>query len=490
MELVELGQGDAILRIPRDPAGVVLVDTEVGWHAASPGAEFEENGAGSLPALPGAVFWIADSDYEGARVLEKAQARRTVRIRCRTWLRTDIETMTFEWGLDRLEPGARAARLAAIVDRILALSLEGSRISSLSGTRSDSALKSLIEGSPSLATGLRHVMGPGLDAATPDQPEVTPLLEDALRAGAHALLRPEDGEIRLDCTFPRFGHALRSCAVRVPARGTWKKACLSGDMLTAEHMKRLNDLDLPVLVRARPVPRRSAAPGFIDAWTRSPHDWMRTCYTLEEVLILSEHFDFQGPTAVAGPGWTDTISGGFLKDLEVAAGTTDVAHAAWSAGIVAENILCGALRTIRRRDGSGESSICPEAVWVAMEDRRLMLPAIAALETCGGRVTSGYAGRITVIAPDEPEILSSLVHAAGDLGLVFPMATLRDMAARGVHAMPQASVPPGTSRGEALLLAAMRARSRNAMWRLDSLLDLPQSERRMAFHSLLDPKER
>ena len=310
--------------------------------------------------------------------------------------------------------------------------------------------------------------------------QVKKRVSEALSYGVSRIQEREvrDGEIKITCHIPRLSHALRVTAGRVPAAGKWQKADLKGDEPFEARLKELQALDRPVMVVAK-VKDRGAPHDYFQSWVRPNNKAIRRIsYTLEEVVALQPHATFEDYSVIVGPDWRQSVTGKMMGALERVAGGRRVAAVSWSANVAAENILCGGFRRLR-----GTENLPPECVWLSAQDRLLMIRPVQALLDCGATLVSAYAGNITVKMPADPELLTSFVQTAWAAGLHLPIEMVRKMQELGVE-VPFDPQSFGGAPEDVILGQLQHRGQRNAMWRLDEILETPARERADAFAAI------
>lgn len=109
-----------------------------------------------------------------------------------------------------------------------------------------------------------------------------------------------------------------------------------------------------------------------------------------------------------------------------------------------------------------------------------MVPAIEALVEVGASLVSAHYGNITIRAPLDIELLMLIVNAAWENGLILPLESVELLRQMGVPIPVEPSLFGGND-VDYLLSAVVHRRQRNALWSLDSIMDLPSEDRARQF---------
>lgn len=486
--LTDLDQDDQTsIETIRDPVGILLLD-EAGWSAVSVKAGFSESGSGSPTGLHGAMSWVTNCSFDVMKGIRMTMGRSDVRLKTSDWFKPDLDEMIEDWGGDRFSRARRAEMLAKAVDRIMRLSYEMIRTyAGLSPTR-EQALLNMVERSASLATGLRMVLGPQMERSLSTEKRLTVATYSAMKFGAFVL---EDStlheeEVLLRLRPPRLAYAEQVLSRPVPAPGKWQQARLDdGDLLTEETIRKLQSLDRPILVTARILPVKGKEDPLLATWTiPTGHGFVRKTYTLEEVVEMSPAYRFHDVMVMVGPGWAAPAAAGLLSALKSACGVDQLAHASWSAGVVAENVLCGAMRSGRAPRGENEGVITPESVWVGAHDRIAMRPLVAALQGFGMTLMGGYAGGIRFKAPQDPELISAAMNAGWELGLHGQIGLIRRVREMGGEIVSDRSLFGG-AKGTILAPFLTQSMRFGSLWKIDEIIELSPEKRADALLHLL-----
>lgn len=494
LELSDIGKEEAVsFKVLRDPVGVILILDEGGWHASSPDGEVQLSGPGLPDDLPAGHLWFVNQRFNQAQTLQNGQSRRDIRIRGQDWFRSDLNDIMAEWSLHSVAPAQRSIMMSKILTRVIDLSMDtvravrtSSRMTGKKEVMKDAQVLQSVERAPSLGTGFRNVIGTVLDASVPKEAKLDQLMMNAMRFGGYIGEMQEFSEDEITIRFrrPRFAHALEVAAARVPAPGRWQKARVSEDVLSEETIDEIIALGKPALIAGKPVPKQGQEDAFLTSWTRNQgHGWSRRSYTIDEVIVMRDYFSFRSPEVLVGSSWQHSSLSVALEHMAEMCGTPALAHTSWSAGLVAENLLCGWFRP-GRKTGKGEDCVAPESVWLAANDRILMRDAITRLTDVGASVFGAYAGEIRVRAPRDPEILTLIMNTAWEAGLITPISTMADLKSMGVE--PDTDMANfGGSQAPAILARFMQRGAIGPLWKIDEIIELEPEARGSAFQKLL-----
>jgi hypothetical protein len=400
----------------------------------------------------------------------------------------DLDEMLEEWAADRYGALRKAEILAKSVDRVIRLSYEAVRIyAGLSPTK-EQALFNMIERSGSLATGFRLALSAEMERDLPSERKISGATFSAMKFGAFVLEDSSlnEDEIMVRLRPPRFSYAESVLSKRVPANGKWQQAKIDdAETLTEDHIRGLKELDRPVLVTARVQAIRGAEDPFLATWTiPGGQGIVRKTFTLEEVVEMSGAYRFFTPMIMVGPGWKPTAASSLLEAVASSCGTRSLAHASWSAGIVAENVLCGAMRNGRVPRGKTDGVTSPESVWIGAHDRIAMRPLIDALSGFGMTLMGGYAGGVRFKTSRDPEMLSGVINAAWEIGLHAQMGLVRQVREMGGEIIADGNLYGGD---KAQIIAPLFTQSGRTgpLWKIEEIIDLSPEERASAFSKLI-----
>lgn len=481
IELTDIEEDDDIAPEPaRSRVGCLIMDDDGGWTAVCPGLDHRSEGQGPFDSLPTEALWLINRDYKTVRPLQ--DAHRDAKLKLSGWMRVALEDMPREWGIDDITAPANAEAAASILDRVLKMSFETARKSAASTLRQDADIHASIERSPSLATGLRNLFNSEMESSVPEDAKVRKRIAEALGYGVSRLeeFTVREGEFMLHCRVPRLSHALRVTAHEVPSAGKWQKASIPEGEPLDDKIADLRALGKPVMVVANVKERPGMSHEYFSSWVRPNNKAIRRIsYTLDEVVALLPWFTFEDYSIIVGPGWRKSVTGRMVSSLIDVAGGRDVASSSWSVNAAAENVLCGGFRKL-----SGSENLSPECVWLTAWDRMEMINPIQSLMDCGATLVSAYAGGLTVKVPEDPEMIAMAVNAVWEAGLHLPIGTVRQLMGMGIEPPFDPTAYGGAP--EDLILGQISNRGqRNAMWRLDEIMDEHMDSRAATFAAIL-----
>lgn len=484
IRLTDLDQDDTTpIEMMRDPIGVLLTDDE-GWSAVSLKAGFAESGTGAPAGLPGAMSWITNKPYDLVSGVRMTIGRPDVRLRANDWIKPDLDEMIEDWAGHRLSRPKRAELLAKMADRIMRLSYEAVRAYADLSLSKEQALLDMMEKTGSLASGFRIVLSADMEKDLTGERRLSGATYSAMKFGAFVREDSacEEDEIVVRLRPPRFPYAEAVLSRPVPSAGKWQQARLeNADVLSDEHIRGLRELDRPVLISAR----SQAIPGKEDpqlsSWTvPTGQGFVRKTYTLEEVSEMAGSYRFHTPLVMVGPGWRKPSAADLLKAVRSSCGLDELAYASWSAGVVAENVLRGAMGNARPPKGKTLAITNPQSVWIGAHDRILMRPLVDALRPFGVTWMGGYAGGLRFKTSRDPEMLSALVNAAWEMGLHAQMGLLKRVRALGGEILCERELYGGDA-AHALGPLLTQSVLVGPLWRIDEMIELDPERRADAF---------
>ena len=481
IELTDIAEDDDIAPEPeRSRIGCLIMDDDGGWTAVCPGLDHRSEGRGAFDALPSEALWLVNRDYQTVRLHQ--EANRDVKLKLSGWMRIALEDMPREWGIDDISVASNAEAAASIFDRVFKMSLETARKNAATTMRSDGEIHAAIERCPSLATGLRNLFNSEMESSVPEDGKVRKRISEALSYGVSRLqeFNVAEGEVMLHCRVPRLSHALRVTNHEVPSAGKWQKASIPEGEPLDDKIADLRALEKPVMVVAIVKERPGIPHEYFSSWVRPNTKVIRRIsYTLDEVIALLPWFTFEDYSIIVGPGWRKPVTGRMVSNLIDVSGGRGVASSSWSVNAAAENILCGGFRKL-----SSSESLSPECVWLTAWDRLEMTRPIQSLLDCGATLVSAYAGGIIVKVPEDPEMLALAANAVWEAGLHMPIGTVRQLMSMGVEPPFDPTAYGGAP--EDLILGQISNRGqRNAMWRLDEIMDEHTDKRAEIFSAII-----
>ncbi|MEP3669094.1 MAG: hypothetical protein ABJN42_20400 [Roseibium sp.] len=469
---------DEAEEMPEEPVmsdiGVIFFDQTGAWHAENPGRETSLSSIGPVNQLdPG--LWLSDMSF--AEVRGMTQGLRRVTMKADGWIRMSMPQLLGSWGLNTISKDASVKMAGKVIDRIFRLSQEVIFKECLRSNQDESAVILQLERASSLATGITGAHNTQLRKGRPSEKRAQDHIDNTFQLGIYVPGRKivEEGTMLLQFSMGRLSHAINVASAPVPAPGAWQIATRGDDVGHMEFLQEIRKLEKPAIFRSVITPDSVMTPDYIEMFLHSGRQQgkQRTRYLGEEILAIDGMMPIEIEQVIVGPGTMKSSTSALLQDLVEVCGGMRAAAASWSAGIVAENILNSAFRSVRGSD-DGTS---PEAVWLAARDRVLMLPIITALCSTGADLVSAQSGQITVRIPEDPEMLIPLMHVAWECGLHLPLDEIQMLAELGVP-IPSEIETFGGNDVDYFLSAVAHQGRRNAMWALDGVMDSPQSERK------------
>lgn len=482
IELTDIDPDTELKRAPVLPDfGVVLIRGDE-WAAACPARAIKTSGTGLPEDLEHGVFWLVDLQYNEAYALQRSQVRPDAMVRSGDWIRTPLSEIVSEWALDEASIDVAADRVAAIVSRVVSLCIEAT-MASIPAAFEGVDINLEIKRSISLSNALRAIFTESKQVTMPEEPFIQSLMKEAIRFGGfmRKVGDTDTDGIRFSFGRSRWTHAEEILRIRVPSEGKWQRANIDTPRLTAEHLSELQGLGKPILVSATLRPLGDVEDEFVTSWTKSGGKTIqRPTYTLEEIAVIMNYFQVVNPVITVGPGWAPSLGTCILDGLLQVCENSSLAWLSYSAGLAAENIASA----VFRMKGRSEASPLPEAVWCSAQDRLALRSVVSDLTDCGAMIEGGYIGQVRINAPKDPEILTILMNAAWELGLVAPMTKLKEVAALGGDIPTDPSIFGGAESGRTLAMLLQRGQ-RNSLWAVDSIVDLGAGSRAAGLEKLL-----
>ena len=465
---------------PFSNVGVIFFGEDGRWYARRHGTDFSATGEGVPQRLePG--LWVADMGYDEVRAISKEM--RALTMRSDSWLKLSIDQIRTAFGLNGRPLDQSLPIVSTIAHRVFHLAQEALRdnLAELR-YRAPQEFQNNLERSASLATAVATVNAPAVSRTASAEKRVIDHFTRTYQAGMYIPGRkePPEGHINLAFHFPRLSYARKVTEAEVPESSIWQVASRKDSQDVAEFVDNMCKTGRPAIYKAVCQPGEIPVPEHIQVFANglnsSMGDTHRTRFIHEEVKLLSRYYKVSVEGVVAGNGWCPSATGRLIHSLEDMAGGRDAAHASWSVGLAAENILASALRS-GRKEAPGQTA---EAVWIAARDRAAMIPAIEALVEMGASLISAHYGNITVRTPLDIELLMLVVNAAWENGLVLPLDSVEQLRQMGVPIPVEPSLFGGND-VDYLLSAVVHRRQRNALWSLDGIMDLPSADRARQF---------
>ena len=479
--------------------GVLLSGENGEWHSFRPGSNFLKSGTGMPQKLePG--FWVSDMAFDEVKAI--ARSLPGVTLRSDGWLRMTTPQMRAALGLTGQPAGVALRFIATVCDRVFNLTQDA-----IAGSLTDLGFSNMaeavgrLERAPSLATGIATINHRSISGSATADVNIRHYLDTAFQAGMIVPKRKgrEEGSILLSFHFPKFSYAKKLTEQPVPSGAGWQRANRKAETGIETFRAEILKTGHPIIFMALCHPGERALPEpiryFANSFASGGIETYRSLFLLEEIEVLDPYFDLQieGALALSRNGWGPSTVGRLVRSLEAAAGGEQVAAASWSAGLAAENILISAFRSGARkvdsRSQKEDLSWSAESVWLAARDRRVMLPAIRAICDAGAALASAQAGNIVVKCPEDPEILTGVVNAAWEAGLILPLEEVEALRDYGVHPPTEQSIYGGNP-VDFLMSTLVHMGKRKALLVLDGIMDHPLQMREKIFRDLTRGTER
>lgn len=466
--------------------GLVLFDRQTQeWFACRSSDNFEMAGRGALRDIPKGR-WVTNLPFEETKAL--GAGLQGAFLIHDGYFRTTIEEIERGFGIAGQSLAKRALIVRSIVDRVMDLSIASLEpsVKALGKTTLRDVVGDLKRGS-SLAAGLARVNAPAMRKSRTDEQVVL----DQFKQVWHnfMLVRGRKAEapegmrlFRLE--FPRLSYARMLTSDPVPARSKWQSASREHDESMDDFFRQVASMNKPTIFRADYAARPGMDTEFAQA-AATPisiggvGDAYRSRFLFEDIEILNKYYQFQLEGAIIGSEWQPSATGVLLEQLEAAAGGSDIAHASWSVGLAADNILASAYRKFK-----DEPEGCAESIWISARDRAAMFPLIEELYQFGAVLISATLGRVKILCPDDPEILGMILSCAWGLGAYLPMDDAMTLRLDGVD-LPSDASQWGGKTVDFPLSSIVHRGSRKALWALDGLQDLPLEERAKKYRIMM-----
>jgi hypothetical protein len=466
--------------------GILFIDDNGRWFARREGTGFTAEGHGTPEQLETGL-WVADMEYEQVRAL--ASGLRGVTMRSDKWLKLSLGQIRTAFGLNAAPLNKSLPVVSNISHRVFRLCQEALRDNmSALGYAGPQEFRSTLDRSSSLGTAIAEVNGRAIAKTISSSDRVLNHFSKTYQAGMYVRSHrdPPEDHIDLYFHFPRLSYAKKITQAPVPSSSLWQFADRPDEQSCEDFIADIRATKRPAIYKMICQPGEVPAPEHVQVFANglntSLGDTHRTRFIAEEVDILSRHYDLQIEGVVAGVEWQPSPTGVLIRSLEAKGGGPGAAHASWSLGLAAENILASATRTIKKKDPPWQTS---EAIWIAARDRAAMMPALDALVDVGASLVSAHYGNITVRCPVDPEILMMMVNAAWENGLILPLESVELLQRMGIPIPVEQSLFGGND-VDYLLSAVVHRRQRNALWALDEIMDLPENERSARFKALIN----
>lgn len=337
---------------PFSNVGIIFFGEDGSWYARREGTDFNASGEGVPQKLePG--LWVADMGYDEVRAISKEM--HGLIMRSDSWLKLSIDQIRIAFGLNDKPRQKSLPVVAAIAHRVYRLTQEALRenLSELR-YRAPQEYQATLEKAASLATAIASVNAPAISRTASSEKRVIEHFTRTYQAGMYIAGRkdPPDGHVNLAFHFPRLSYARKITEPEVPAASIWQVASRKDGQEVSEFLANMRETGRPAIYKAVCQPGDIPAPEHIQVFANglnsSLGDTHRTRFIDDEIKLLSRYYQVSVEGVVAGSDWCPSATGRLIRSLEDVAGGRDAAHASWSVGLAAENILASALRAQRR----------------------------------------------------------------------------------------------------------------------------------------------
>lgn len=461
--------------------GTIFFDDVGAWHASRPGTGYSLSGYGPISALePG--FWMSNLPFEKVKGIISGQ--KTWTMRADAWMRMRTDMIFGSWGLSDLPLDKSVSLVSHINARVFRLLQE---VLERDGEVHKYEVKPQVDqicSSSSLSIGINSLLAPRLLLTRPAESMAQKVLDEAMTVGM-LFPRPRfdpENMLSLSFTFGRISYALRVCKDNVPAARAWQTATRPDALSSEAFVAELSARKLPTVLRGSYTSTPLQTNEYFDVFAKGDPSKLsrRTRFTLEEVEAVGSRMQGDFNAVYVGSAWTRSSIHGVLEELVDVCGGPVAAGVSWSAGLLADNILNAAFRKSQALPSAANG----ESVWLAARDRIAMLPAISALIDAGAAIDRAAGGVIQVKVSQEPELLMSVLQVAWEEGLSLSLEDAQNIAKMGIH-VPADRETYGGNDVDYILAALAHQGKRNAMWKLDGVVDKPQREREKMIKNML-----
>lgn len=411
-----------------------------GWVAVNGGPATPISGIGDLDT---SCFWLTNLTWTA---FQQSGLSLNGWVRHAKYLRTSLDWIMDEWGLNDLGPDVAASYLSGLFSHVMHLSFE----MGATGFRA-----------PALFHEFAYLL------PEPELPEVkaTEVTRHSLQEWTRtAQWVAKDAEL-VHLRIPRLVHASEMCRTPMPT-GNWKFVDEPQLPPAAKRLRWLEGLNAPVFVRVKL--RGVEAVGDTLCFGMGARDargrpLRREWVSGPELAILREFGEVDVTGAWIGGGFEELPLSSVVQDILGSPG----APWSWAAGVVAENLWVGATLREQFAPRGQEARISWRGAWLRAADRMRMFMVSQRLLQRGWQVHSYGTGVVTVVAPP-PGHREDLIRDAHSLGLEVPLSLV---------AQVKAEVDTWGGADVAAPAALLRVRGhREMLFRLDELPLLSMEE--------------
>jgi len=352
----------------------------------------EPERVGGTGDLPSDVIWVSNVDWNSAM---QSGLISHPNIKISTFFRSDIKTLSREFGFNEDKNVEASQHFAEIFDRVVRLLIKHYNVTKLESTLKDSMRPTLL--SPDRSKGKKN-----LDYA----------IESAMQTFQRCEGRTPKGSKMLSFRFPRVEYARKLLEFPVPL-GNWKQ--VRGQVITADDVSK-KFAEKPVLckISIRDIDPTVANLVSFSNGSKEPRFWA----TSQEIYYLSKVSDIEIQSTYVCEGYEspsakrDVINEGKAGELSV------------SCGLIAENHWVS-MASPYKGQFSKINIYSDRATWMRAWDRMLCFVSAKRFADAGFHISSYGTGSILVAIP--PSMLDYALEIAGELRMIPPVHAINEL---------------------------------------------------------------